>query len=76
MSNKMALNEAKITADIRAAFAQVMNDEGDRDAALDKVSQTLAGAIMDAIKAMQITYTTGLTTSMGPVTGTFGFTIT
>lgn len=72
----MALNEAKITADIREAFAQVMNDEGDRDAALDKVAKTLAGSIIDAITSMQITYTTGLTTSMGPVTGTFGFTIT
>lgn len=72
----MALNETQITAAVREAFAQVMNDEGDRDAALDKVAKSLAGVIVDAIKSAQITYTSGLTTSMGPVTGTFGYTIT
>ena len=32
-------------------------------------------AIINAIKSATITYTTGLVTSMGPVTGTFGNTI-
>ena len=50
--------------------------DGDRDGALDKVSDNkLADAIINAIKSATITYTTGLVTSIGPVTGTFGNTI-
>lgn len=50
-------------------------EDDDRDGALDKVSDKLADAIINAIKSATITYTTGLVTSMGPVTGTFGNTI-
>ena len=63
---------------IKKAFTQVMADEGDRDAALDKVADALADAVVKAIKSMTITYSAGLVAPAmgGPVTGTFNFTIT
>lgn len=65
-----------IKSEIKSAFTEVMNQANDdRDGALYKVSDKLADAIINAIKSATITYTTGLVTSMGPVTGTFGNTI-
>lgn len=71
----MALVKATIKAEIEQAYRQVMNDTEGREASIDKVSDALADAVMNAIRSMTITYVGGLTTSMGPVTGTFQFTI-
>lgn len=74
----MPLVKASIKSEVKNAFTAVMNQQGDdRDGALDKVADKLADAIINAIKSQQITYTAGLVApSMGgPVTGTFGFTI-
>ena len=49
-----------IKSEIKSAFTEVMNQADDD---------------INAIKSATITYTTGLVTSMGPVTGTFGNTI-
>lgn len=67
------LNKSAIRADIKSAFTSVMNQEGDRDAALDKVADKIASAVVDAIKSIQITYSSGLiaTPQGGPVTGAF-----
>lgn len=64
-----------IKAEIKGAFEAVMNDQGDRTEALDKLADTLADALINAIKAQQITYTTGLVSPTGPVTGTLNYTI-
>ena len=55
----------------------MMNQEDDRDAALDRVADRLADAVMAAIKSVAINYTTGLVAppSGGPVTGVFSCTI-
>lgn len=73
----MALVKAAIKADIKAAFTQVMNQEEDRDAALDKLADKFATTMVNAIKSVQITYTTGLVAPPmgGPVTGTFTCTL-
>lgn len=71
----MALVKETIKTEVRAAFAQVMNDTEDREAALDKVAEGLAGAITDAVKSITITYVGGLATSTGAVTGAFQCTI-
>lgn len=64
-----------IKAEIKSAYTQVMNDTEGREASIDKVSDALSDAVMNAIRSIMITYVGGLTTPMGPVTGTFQFTI-
>lgn len=64
-----------IKAEIEAAFTEVMNQEEGREQALSTVADKIATAVENAIKSMTITYTTGLVTSMGPVTGVFQYTI-
>lgn len=71
----MAMVKAAIKAEIKSAYTQVMNDTDDREASIDKVSDVLADAVINAVKSITITYVSGLTTAMGPVTGTFQFTI-
>lgn len=69
----MPLNKSTIKGEVKSAFLQVMDQQDDdRDGAIDKVADKIADAVMNAIKSVQITYTSGLATSMGPVTGTFG----
>lgn len=67
--------KAAIKAEIKSAYTQVMNDTDDREASIDKVSDVLADAVINAVKSITITYIAGLTSPMGPVTGTFQFTI-
>ena len=54
-----------------------MEDTGDREAALDKVADKIAAAVIDAIKSTQITYSGGLAAPPmgGPVEGIFQYTI-
>lgn len=69
----MALVHDDIKNNIVAAFKAVMDQEEDREAAIDTVADKLAQAIEDAIKSATIMYTSGLVapTGGGPVTGTF-----
>ena len=70
----MAMVKDKIKADIKQAFTQVMDQQDDdRNGALDKLSGTIADAVMAAVASATITYTAGLTAPAGggPVTGTF-----
>lgn len=72
----MALVKQNIECEIKAAFQSVMTQADDkREEALDKLAALLADAVIHAVKSMQITYQTGLTTSVGPVTGTFTYTV-
>lgn len=67
----MALNEATIKAGVKDAFTAVMNQEEDREGALDKLSSQIAKTIVAAIKSAEVTYVSGLVAppSGGPVTG-------
>lgn len=69
----MALVHDDIKNNIVAAFKAVMDQEEDREAAIDTVADKLAKAVEDAIKSATIMYTSGLVapTGGGPVTGTF-----
>lgn len=72
----MPLNKAAIKGEIKNAFTQVMNQQGDdREGAIDKVADKIADAIVNAIKSTQITYSAGLVSPMGAVTGIFNYTI-
>lgn len=71
----MALVKETIKAEIEKAYKGVMNDTEGREASIEKVSDALADAVMNAIQSITITYVGGLTSPMGPVTGTFQFTI-
>lgn len=72
------LVKATIKREIKSAFTQVMNDQGDRNEAIDKVADKIADAVVNAIKSTQITYSAGLVAPPmgGAVTGTFTYTIT
>ena len=71
------LIKTTIKAEVKSAFEAVINDTSDdRLGAIDKVVDKLADAIINAIKSQQITYSTGLISPMGAVTGTFTYTIT
>ncbi|MFR9545357.1 MAG: hypothetical protein SNJ29_07240 [Rikenellaceae bacterium] len=76
----MALVHATIKSEVAAAFEAVMTQaDDDRSGAIDTVADKIATAIENAIKSMEITYSTGLVapagTAGGPVTGTFTYTI-
>lgn len=72
----MPLVKATIKEEVKSAFMQVINQQDeDREGAVDKVADKIADAVINAIKSMQITYSTGLTSPMGAVTGTFTYTI-
>lgn len=72
----MALSKETLKSDIKAAFTGVMNQADDkREDALNKLADKIADAVIKSIKSMQITYTTGLTSPMGAVTGQFQYTI-
>lgn len=74
----MALIKETVKAGILEAFTQVMHQEDDqREAALNKIADTIADTVIAAIKSAQITYNGGLTAPSGggPVTGTFGYKI-
>lgn len=73
----MALVKTAIKEAAKAAFTQVMNQEDDREGAIDKVADSLAQTIIAAIQSATITYTGGLIAppSGGPVTGAFECTI-
>ncbi|MEG1554588.1 MAG: hypothetical protein RRZ64_08530 [Rikenellaceae bacterium] len=67
----------EIKNNIKSAFNNVRGDTYDADISLDTLSDILADAVIDAIKSMKITYTTGLSAppTGGPVTGVFNYTI-
>lgn len=72
----MSLVKATIKEEVKAAFLQVIDQQDDdREGAVDKVADKIADAVINAIKSMQITYSAGLTSPMGAVTGTFNYTI-
>ena len=73
----MPLVKETIKAGIKSAVTSVMEDTGDREAALDKVADKIAATVIDAIKSTQITYSGGLAAPpMGvPVEGIFQYTI-
>ncbi len=68
------LNETRLKNKIRAAFNEEKEEE-DASAAMDRIATKLAQAIVEEIKQIGIIYTAGLTSSTGPVAGTFNYTI-
>ena len=71
----MPMVKETIKAEIEQAFVQVMNDTEDREASIDKVAESLATAMMNAIQSITITYVGGLVAPTGAVTGTLQITI-
>lgn len=71
------LDKQIIKDSVAAAFEAVMNQKDDqRQAAIDTVSDHLADTIIEAIKSMQVTYISGLTSATGGlVSGKFEYTI-
>ena len=72
----MPLNKAAIKGEVKSAFTQVMDQQGDdREGAIDKVADKIADAIVNAMKSTKITNTAQIISMIGAVTGTFNYTI-
>ena len=70
----MPTNQGRLKAAIMGAKEAL--EEIDADAAFERYAEKLSAAIIVEIKAAQITYTSGLTSPSGAVSGTFTYTIT
>jgi hypothetical protein len=68
------LDELRLKDKIRAAFNE-QAEENDAAAAMNRISEKIAQAIIAEIKDIKITYVAGLTTSSGPVGGQFNYNI-
>jgi hypothetical protein len=72
----MALDNDRLKQKIKAAFKAEQSEEEDSDASLDRIAQKISDALIDEVKQMKITYTNGLVSPNGAVTGVFNATIT
>ncbi|RBL88530.1 MULTISPECIES: hypothetical protein [Chitinophaga] len=62
------MNEARLKASIRAAFSEE-NEKSDAPGAMDRIAEKIAKAVIAEVKAIEITYISGLTSATGgPVT--------
>ncbi|WP_160711294.1 hypothetical protein [Chitinophaga solisilvae] len=69
------LDENRLRNTIRAAFNEA-EEKNDAGAAMDRIAEKLAKAIVAEVRQLKITYTAGLnSTSGGPVSGIFNYTI-
>lgn len=68
------LDELRLKDKIRAAFNE-QAEESDAEAAMNRISEKIAKAIVAEIKEIRITYVAGLTTFSGPVSGQFNYNI-
>ncbi len=66
----MALNKVQLATEIKSILEDM--ETRTEDAKLEFATR-LADAIDGYVKQMQITYTAGLATSTGPVTGVFNY---
>lgn len=66
----MALNKAQLALEIKSILEDMEQRTED---AKTEFANRLADAIDGYVKQMQITYTAGLSTTTGPVTGVFNY---
>lgn len=70
------LDKNRLKEKIRAAFEFEQNEKENANDSLDRISEKLAGAIIDEIKELKINYSSGLIAPNGAVTGAINHTIT
>ncbi|MDD2635610.1 MAG: hypothetical protein PHW82_08955 [Bacteroidales bacterium] len=71
----MALNTEILKQAIKTAYLSEQSEERNANDSADRIADKIATAVVAQIKALTITYVTGLTTSTGPVTGAFTCTL-
>jgi hypothetical protein len=69
------LDKTRLKGTIKAAYTGVSWNTLEANAALDAFCDALAGAIIDEMKQIKVSYTNGLTAGTTPVAGTFNNTI-
>lgn len=72
----MPLSASRLKGKIKDAYVAAQAIDTNREDGLEKFADELSKAIVDEIKNLTITYTTGLTAGANPVVGTFGNTLT
>lgn len=71
----MALNKDRLKEAIKTAYLTAQDVDTDREDALEVFADNLSSAIVDEIKQLSITYTSGLLAGSANVTGTFNNTL-
>ncbi|UWY28797.1 hypothetical protein N4T20_02480 [Flavobacterium sp. TR2] len=73
----MALDKERLKEKIKDAFQAEQTEQEDHNASLERISDKLAQAIVEEIKALKIEYTSGLVAPSGggTVTGTILHTV-
>ncbi|MDY0104391.1 MAG: hypothetical protein RBS07_15755 [Lentimicrobium sp.] len=69
------LNKEILKNSIKQAFEQEQTNTEDANLAADRIADRIADAVIAQIKSLTITYTAGLTSPSGPVTGVFNCTL-
>ncbi len=73
----MALNSASLKAALQAAFlANLASPTAEQIAQINNMATAMSVAIKSFVQSATITYTAGLVSPTGPVSGAFGNTIT
>jgi len=71
----MALDKARLKGKLKTAMQAETTEQSNPDASLDRICDAFAQAIIEEIKELTITYSSGLTAPNGAVAGMFGNTL-
>lgn len=69
------LDKDRLKAKIKAAFIKEQPTEEKPEDAADRIAEAIAQAVVDEIKNLKITYTSGLVAGTSSVTGTLNNTL-
>ena len=71
----MSLDVNTLTVAIQNAFTHETGNTMNQAGAISDLATKIADAVLVFIQGLEITYTSGLATTEGPVTGTFVYTL-
>ena len=70
------LNEQRLAQKIENVFDTCQQEVDNPDSSKELLAREIAKAVVEEIKELKINYVSGLTTTTGPVTGNFIYTLT
>lgn len=70
------LDEQRLSQKIENVFDTCQQEVDNPDSSKELLAREIAKAVVEEIKELKITYVSGLTTTAGPITGSFIYTLT
>lgn len=67
------LDEKRLADKIESVFDKCQKETDDANSSKTLLAKEIAKAVVEEIKELKINYVSGLTTTAGPVTGTFTY---